>query len=141
MQTGNDNKKIVYDDPTWHLIAEYSLGEVPVAEGVAAEFTVGSIFQTMRELGLPTERFKRIVETITETAVGMRGHFSLGSPDLPVHICLFCQRKTIEDILHSGDQKKGGWGYYVIERGIDLPSTSCREYDRLIELYLYKECE
>lgn len=138
MQTANHNNKIEYD-PTCYLIAKFSLSDVLVSEGLAEESIAGSFFQTVRELGLPTECFNRIIGTITETATGTQGHSNHCDPDLPVQIRLFYQRKTNVGIPDDGSQKDGGWGYYVIERGINMPISSCREFDRVIELYIYKE--
>jgi hypothetical protein len=141
MLTANKNPKIEQDDSICDLIADYSLSGFSVSEGLIPDATLGSFFQIMRELGLPAECFNRIVGTITETAIRTRCHFKPGSPEAPVHIGLFCQRKTIKAILHSGNRKEGGWGYYVIERGRDMPGSSHEEYDCRLELYLYKECE
>jgi hypothetical protein len=140
MQTANNNPKIEQDDSIWDSIAEYPLSGFSVSPGLIPDATLESFFQIMRELGLPAECFNRIVGTLKETAIRTRCHFEPGNPDAPVHIGLFCQRKTIKAILQSRNRKEGGWGYYVIERGGDLPVSSQEEYDCRLELYLYKEC-
>jgi hypothetical protein len=139
MQTGNHHPRFNNDDPTWNLVAEYFLNKVNVDEDIAAELTTGSLFHTMHELGLPPECLKKIEGTITEISRGAKSHLNHERLNLPVHIRLFCHRMPQEGLPHSGKQKNGGWGYYLIERGVDLPSVLCDKYHRAVELYLYKE--
>jgi hypothetical protein len=139
MQIENDNQKVRYDNPTWRLIADCSLGEATSDGKGAAELNIRLLFQAMRELGVPPECLNRIEGTITEIT-RVRGEIE--SPHLtgsPVNIYLFCDKRTTDNVHHSEERMKGGWGYYVIERGSDFPGTSCQEHHRVIELYLYKE--
>lgn len=139
MYIEDNNQKFKYDESAWHLIAEYSLSDFRITEGAAGELTAGSFFQMIRELGLPPECIKRVEGTIKEATQGAKDDFYLGRPTLTVNICLFCQKDRMEAVLHSGNKKKEGWGYYVIERGGDLPGASRDRCPRAIELYLYHE--
>ncbi len=80
--------------------------------------------------------------------------------ELPGRIRIFCQKKILDDAnlakssrpnhtAHGKNQKEifpdagthavGGWGYFMIERGEDLPPDSSAILHNDIDLYLYKE--
>lgn len=141
MQTGNHNHENNNDDPTWHFIAEFSLDEVTFDEFMATELTAGSLFQAMRDRGIPPECIERIKGTIVETVRGARGSFYHSLPGLPVRVCLFSNKRKTDKGHRSGDQMNGGWGYYLIERGKDFLNVPWQECPRVVELYLYKEGE
>ena len=83
-----------------------------------------------------------------------------GRLEFPGYIRIFCQKKIIDDAnsektsrpYHTEQGKKqkqifpdsgantvGGWGYFMIERGEDLPPYSSAIPHNYIDLYLYKE--
>jgi hypothetical protein len=138
MQSGQ-HSKLNQVDPTWYLIAEFLLNEITLNEDRTVELTTGSPFQTVQDLGISQEYIKRIERTITEMAKGARDSFDPTMADLPVHIRVYCNKKTVDEVHHSGDQMNGGWGYYVIERGRNLPDVPSQESYRVLELYIYKE--
>jgi hypothetical protein len=141
MQEENDTHKMIFEDPTWSSIAEFSPGDDFTDEDGSTVLMVGPLFQTIRRLGLPPEYLKRIEGTVSETTRGARSQSHPCSQDLPVRIRLFCSKKTLGRLYHSGGQVKGGWGYYVIERSRDLPNASCRDLCRVVEVYLFREGE
>jgi len=139
MQTAIDTHEFKNDDPTWDFIAEYSITELIGDEDIEADLKAASLFQTLHELGLPPECLKKLEGTITVTAREARRHLLRGRPNLSVHIRLFCQRTPEDGLPHLKKQTNGGWGYYIIEKGGDFPSTIGYKYHRVAELYLYKE--
>jgi hypothetical protein len=141
MQTANDYREFKNNDPIWYFIAEYSLNEVARDENLEPGLMAGSLYQTIRDLGVPTDCLSKIEGTITGTAREAMSHINYSSPNLPVHIRLFCQRKTIDGERHFGDQMKGGWGYFLIEKGRDIPASSHEKSYCVAELYLYREGE
>ena len=136
-----ENDKLIFEDPTWSSVAEFSPGDNFKDEEEAAVLMVSPLFQTIRRLGLPPEYLKRIEGTVSETTRGARRQSHPCLQDLPVRIRLFCNNKTLDRLYHSGGQVNGGWGYYVIERSRDLPNASCRDLCRVVEIYLYREGE
>ena len=141
MQRANDNQDLIVDDPAWFFIADFSLGEAASEEEIFAELTAGSLFHTIRELGLSSEDTRRIAGSITASIRGASDLSDHCSSNLSVRICLFCNRSGMDSVYQPGDQIKGGWGYYVIERGRDLLNIPRKESCRELELYLYKEGE
>ncbi len=139
MQTAIDPHEFKNDDPTWDFITEYPMTELIVDEDIEAELKIGSLSQTMQESGLPMECLQKLGEAIRGTAREASRHLLRGRPNLPVHIRLFCQRMPGDGLPHSNKQTNGGWGYYIIEKGGDFPSTIGYKYHRVLELYLYKE--
>lgn len=141
MEVENSNPEVDHDDPTWQLIAEFSLNEGILAEFLATELTVGSIFHAMRDQRIPVDCIKRIKGTIAETVKGARSSFPRRLPDSHVRISVFSNKKAKARVHHSGDQIIGGWGYYVIEKGRDLLNATCQDCPREVELFIYEEGE
>jgi hypothetical protein len=65
--------------------------------------------------------------------------------ECPGRIRIFCQKKRLVAASsakpYSGAHAIGGWGYFMIERGKDLPPDSSAPPHNDIDLYLYKEGE
>ncbi len=141
MQAANNQREFKNNDPIWHLIAEYSLNEVAHVKDLEAALMAGSLYQAIRDLGVPADCLNKIEDTITGAVRKAISRFKYGSPNLAVHITLFCQRKSIDGRRHLTNQIKGGWGYFLIEKGWDLPAASHEKSHCLAELYLYREGE
>jgi hypothetical protein len=129
-----ERSELKNNDPVWCLIAEYSLNEVIGGEAFQAEYKLGSLYKTLRDLGVQPSYLKKLEQTITGIAPG-------SSPGLPVLVRLLCQRESIESLSRLEKYRNGGWGYYLIEREQDLPDVPYQERPRVVELYLYKEGE
>jgi hypothetical protein len=141
MQAANNHREFKNNDPIWHFIAEYPLNEVARDENHESGLTAGSLYQAIRNLGVPADGLNKIEGTIIGTFRKAMSRFNYGSPNLPVYIRLFCQRKAIDGGRHSVDQIKGGWGYFLIDKGWDIPTASHEEFYCMAELYLYREGE
>lgn len=139
MQAANNHLEFNNNDPIWHLIAEYSLNEVAHNKDLEAVLTAGSLYQAIRELGVPADCLNKIEGSITGAIRKALSRFKSGSPNLPVHIRLFCQRKSIDGRRHLTNQTKGGWGYFLIDKGWDIPAATHEKPHCLAELYLYRE--
>lgn len=139
MQTASGNLKFQNEDSTWHLLAEYSIGADDHDINPGAKPSIGSLIDIMRKLGLPPKTLHQIEGTITRISNEAQSHVYLGRPILPVCICLFCQRKTINHLHYKETHMNEGWGYYLIERVVELSPDSFMGYCRVIELYLYRE--
>lgn len=139
MQTASGNLKFQNGDSTWHLLAECSIGVDDFGKNPGVKLSIGSLIDTMRKLGLPPKTLHQIEGTITRIANEALSHIYLGRPILPVYIRLFCERKTIDQIPLTEAHMNGGWGYYLIERVVELSPDYFKGYRRVIELYLYSE--
>ncbi len=161
MQTEKVNQKSRNNDPGWYFLAEYNLDEGMVDINTGGEPTAGTLFQNLRDMGIPPECLKEIERTITSFAGEAKENFNQGKRKLPVCIRLFCQGKTVKnaysaktsDILDAGKipgtasrvrpsnlKMNGGWGYFLIERGWDI-SADLEKFHSRVDLYLYKEGE
>lgn len=134
-----DNQEIKYDHSIWALITQYLLSEDTRDEDIDVELMAGTLFQTMRALGLPPDSLRKFGENVIGIARQARKHIFGGRPNLPVYIRLFCQKTCLVGLPDVEKPTHGGWGYYIIERGGDFPSDFRYNYPRVVELYLYKE--
>jgi hypothetical protein len=162
MQTSNAIQNFRSDDPVWVLLAELSLGDFLSDHDRRGGLTVGSLFQTARELGMLPECTENIAGTQAGFAKEAVVHDKQGRLEFHGRIRIFCQNKIIDDAnsektsrpYHTEQGKKqkqifpdsgantvGGWGYFMIERGEDLPPYSSAIPHNYIGLYLYKEGE
>lgn len=122
------------------------------------ELKDGLWVQTVCELSIPLECVENIKRTLTVFASDVCVKFEQERLDMPGRVRLFCQKKIIDNansteitrlyhaehpidliksIHHSAAKIKGGWGYFVIEKGGDVLTDSWNSVD----LYLYKEGE
>ena len=106
------------------------------------------------------------MENIARTLVGFAkealARYKQERLEFPGRIRIFCQKKIMDDansaktsrpyhteqcrkqkqiFPDSGANTVGGWGYFMIERGEDLPPYSSAIPRNSIDLYLYKEGE
>lgn len=135
MQTTNDPREFNSRESSWNYLAEYSLSEIVLGEDSEFMLLSGPVFLSMQELGLPPESLKRIARTIKETV----RHILSKGRNIPVCIRLFHQPKMVAGLPHSGKQREGGWGFFVIQRGEDPLSGIYGEPFSIIELYIYRE--
>lgn len=160
MQTSNANKHGTSNDPVWQFLAEYPLNEF-LSNHKGGGPTAGLLFQTTRELGIPSEYLENIEMSLTGFAKGVLEHFKQESLELPGRIRIFCQKRMRDEansakttrpvhaeqtmkhapiVYHTSTIIKGGWGYFIIERSSD-DAGSLERTCPLVDLYLYKEGE
>ena len=161
MQTSNADKFGRSNDPVWQFLGEYPLSEFLSDHDKGGELTTGFLFKTVREWGIPLEYLENIDRTLTGFAKEALVHFKQGSLELPGRICVFCQKKMIDNAIsaktsrpdhaeltkeqsslkyHSSTITNGGWGYFIIERTGHVAGSS-EKARPVIDLYLYKEGE
>ena len=160
MQTSNAKQTFRSDDPVWVLLAELSLGDFLSDHDRREEPTLGFLFQTAQELGMSPECMENIATTLAGLAKEARARTKQGRLEFLGRIRILCQKKMIDDAnsaktsrpYHTEqdqEQKQifpdseantiGGWGYFIIERGEDLPPNPSAFPHNYIDLYLYKE--
>ncbi len=152
----NANQKIRSDGPAWYFLGELLISEI-LAFHRRDELTDGLWVQTVCELSMPLECVDNIKKTLTGFASDAWVKFEQEKLDVPGRVRLFCQKKIIDNAnsteitpyhaehpidlikgVHPSVAKiKGGWGYFVIEKGGDVLTDSSNSVD----LYLYKEGE
>lgn len=162
MPTLNVKKTFGSDDPVWVLLAELSLREFLSDQDRSDEPAAGSLFQTLQEFRMSPECMEHIAGMLAGLAKEASLRTKPGKIELPGRIRIFCQKKILDDVKSvktsgschpeqpekqkqsfpdSGGNKIGGWGYFMIERGEDLPPDSSAIPHNFIDLYLYKEGE
>jgi hypothetical protein len=160
MQTSNARQNFRSDDPVWVLLAEFSLRDFLSDHDRRDSPTAGYLFQTARELGMSPECMENIAGTLTEFAKEALVLDKQEKMEFRGRIRIFCQKKVIDDASSaktsrscraeqdnkqkqifpdSGANTISGWGYFMIERGEDLPPYSSVIPHNYIDLYLYKE--
>ena len=159
MQPSYVNQSFSSGDPVWVLLAELSISDFlpdqERREGPAA----GCLFQALRELGMSPECMEHIATALAGFAREASVRTKQGRLEFAGRIRIFCQKKRINDAdsakplrpsrAEPGKEQKqifpdprvGGWGYFMIERGEDLPPDSSATPHHDIDLYLYKEGE
>ena len=160
MQTSNTKRNFNWDDMGWVLLVE--LPFMDFLSDPRDEPVVGSMFQTLQELSISREKTENIARTVAGFAREALMSTLQGRLEFPEWIRIFCQKKMIDDansaktsrscraeqdnkqkqiFPDSGANTVGGWGYFMIERGEDLPPYSSAIPHNYIDLYLYKEGE
>jgi len=158
MQTSNTKRNFNCDDMEWVLLAEFSFTDFLLDQ--RDEPVVRSMFQTLRGSGMSAEDTENIARMVAGFAREALASTRQGRLEFPEWIRIFCQKKVIDDVKAakslrlSGQDKQqkqmdpnsaasgiGGWGYFMIERGEDLPPYSSAIPHNYIGLYLYKEGE
>ncbi len=162
MDTPNANHHSSLNDPVWYFLAEYPLRELKVDRDIRAELAASSLFQTIRDLGIPAEHLNSIEFTLIGFAHKAMAHPHQGGLKFPLYLRLYCQKKAVDELIlmkplhhltleqpfesspcipHPDTERNGGWGYFLVERSAGfVPSASTRIYN-LVDLYLYKEGE
>ena len=162
MQISNDKQDFRSDNPVWVLLAELLFSDFLSDHGRKDGLMARLMFQTIQEFGMSPECMKNITRTLAGFAQEALAHQKQERLEFPGRIRIFCQKKMIEDANaastsgsdHLEQRKKqkqifpdceaskiGGWGYFMIERGEDLPPYSSGIPHNFIDLYLYKEGE
>lgn len=160
MHTSKAKQNSRAEDPVWHLLAEFSLQDFLLDHDRRAETAAGSLFQLLQELGISPEFVENIARTLAGFAKEAFERDKQERQESPGRIQIFCQKKILDDVnpmkTSATDRniqgKKhtqsfpdsemnmiGGWGYFMIERGEDLPSSSAIPHT-CVDLYIYKEC-
>lgn len=160
MQTSNAKQKSRPEDPVWYRLAELSLRDFLSDYDRRDESAAGSLFQMVREMGMSAEFMENIVGTLAVFAKEALMRDKQGRLEFPGRIRIFCQKGILDDAkstktsrpYHTKQGKKhtqsfpesgtnmiGGWGYFMIEGGGDLPSHSSAAPHKYVDLYLYKE--
>lgn len=162
MQTSNSSQNIRFNHPEWYLLAEYALSEIMPDNGKGDELTAGFLSQPFRPLGVPPEWIEKVEMVLTGYAKLALVAIQQGRLERFGSIRIFCQKKMIDDansteatrfihseqaaeneqmIHHSSTIMKGGWGYFLIERGGNVSTGSSVSSRNSVDLYLYKEGE
>jgi hypothetical protein len=162
MQTSNTKQNFSCDDPVWILLAELSFSDCLSNHEWEDGLMARLMFQTIQEFGMPPECTENVTRRLAGFAQGALAHQQQERLEFPARVRIFCQKKMIEDANYAsasrpdrrqqGKKQKqifpycaagkiGGWGYFVIERGEDLPPSSTGISHNSIDLYLYKEGE
>lgn len=160
MQTSNAKEHFSSSDPVWVLLAELSFRDFLSDQDRKDGLMAGLMFQTMQEFGMPTECMETIIRMLAGFTKEALAHQKQERLESTGWIRIFCQKKMIEDANAASasvpdrvEQRKkqkqsfpdceaskiGGWGYFMIERGEDLPPYSSGMPHNSIDLYLYKE--
>lgn len=160
MKTSNAKENFNSDDPVWVLLAELSFRDFLSYHDRKDGFMARLMFQTIREFGMSPECMKNITGMLAGFAQEALEHQKQDRLEFPARVRIFCQKKMIEDANAAGASrpdhvergkkhkqifpdceasKIGGWGYFMIERGEDLPPDSSGIPHNSIDLYLYKE--
>ncbi len=127
-------------DPKWCLVGECSPVDQIPSDAADPEGALGKIFHAIRSYGLSTANINQIQRAIEEATRSAKSQYSQdSSPCLPLHVCLFCQRKLIENDPACDDRNAGGWGYFFIQKAVNSPDLAGQEQHISIELYLYRE--
>ena len=162
MQTSNAKPNLSSNDPEWVLQAELSLSDFLSDHDCRDEPTAGYLFQKLQELGMSPEGMENIARTLAGFAKEASVRYEQRRLEIPGRIRIFCRKKIIGDanaaqtsrpyhtkqgkeqkqnFPDSGTNTIGGWGYFMIERGEELPPDSSAIPCSYIDLYLYKEGE
>jgi hypothetical protein len=162
MQISNDKQDLRSDGPVWVLLAELLFSDFLSDHARKDGLMAGLMFQTIQEFGMSPECIENITRTLAGFAQEALAHQEQERLEFPRWIRIFCQKKMIVDAnaasasgsdpIEQGKKQEqifpdceasqiGGWGYFLIERGEDLPPYSSGIPHTSIDLYLYKEGE
>ena len=162
MHTSNAQPNSKSDDPLWVFLAELPLRDFLSDHDRREGPTAGRLFQTVPELGLSPEYTEHIARSLAGFAGDALARAKQGRLEIPGRIRIFCQKKMIGDansakasrpyhadraqehlqvLPYPGASVVGGWGFFMIERGEELPPHSSAIPHNYIDLYLYKEGE
>jgi hypothetical protein len=148
MRISNANQNFTPDNLVWYFLVEFSLSKFLSDPYRGDELTVGLLFQTMQELGMPLECVKNIAMLVNEFAEESPAHFKQEGVEFPARIRIFCLKKTIDDanatcatsrphhaeqaMEHSpmipdvGTKMNGGWLFHNPVHCISQRIYSCR---------------
>jgi hypothetical protein len=146
------------EDSAWVLLAELSLNDFFSDQERGEQPVAGSLFQSLQELGMSPESLENTAGMLAEFVKEALACTRQGKLESSGRIRILCQKKIIDDASiaktsrspEPGKKQKqsfpdsranmiGGWGYFMIERGEDLPPDSSAIPHNYIDLYLYRE--
>ena len=162
MVTSKEENEPKFSNSGWEYLAEYPLKELLVDMDLRDTPEVGLLFMKVKDLGIKPE----ILDIIERKLIG----FTAESPaqlnqrrfEAPTYVRLFYKRNTADDsnpvdasnrhksrqtlkstqiIDHSEPEINGGWGYFLVERGVSSEIGVSLAPLNWIDLYLYKEGE
>jgi hypothetical protein len=160
MQTTTDNLYSKTADPEWRFLGEYPLNELMTEMDNRDRTNASLLFQTIRDMGIHEELLSNIESKLIRFAKEAIAHLNQGRLESPVYIRLFCQKKTVEDvnsaksasqfnaelsiepnqIIHQPDAGiNGGWGCFLIKRGVTESEDASPRSQYFVDLYLYRE--
>lgn len=120
----------------------------------------GALFQKIRAVGMPPENLESIDRMLAEFAKEALLQFQPGSLESTERIRIFCQQEmidtadstqtarmnTAEQVMEpaqkihpSGTIMSGGWGCFLVKRGVDVSGDASLSSIRFVDLYLYRE--
>lgn len=160
MDTSSSNHNSSFNDPTWYFLAEYMLSELIVNDTLSEANIKRVLFQIIWELGIPPEHITHIESTWSGFVREAIAHLYQSGSCSHMYLRLFCQKKALDYVLpgensslfrlnqtseapqiirQSSPEVKGGWGYFLVERGgtaeVNFPEKGCN----WVDLYLYRE--
>lgn len=162
MQILNSTQNSRPYDPEWYLLVEYPLSEFLSDRDRSDKPAAGFLFQTVQELGIPSECLEKIEMMLKEFAKEALAQFKQEGGKLPEQIRVFCQNKlaSVENavensmlshaesgmervpmVTYSHTMMNVAWGYFLIERRGNLSAGSPASSGNSIDLYLYQEGE
>lgn len=159
MHTVETNRKPRSADPEWHLLFEFSIQDLLTDIDRKSETATISLFQLLNYLGVSPEFVENLPKTIAGFAKKSYMHDEQERRKTPEQIRIFYQKKLLNEVIpmdlpkdNRNKQAKeqaqnfsdikadslGGWGYFIIERSENDPSSSanCHTY---VDLFIYKE--
>lgn len=160
MNKTDRTRRIQPNNPVWHLLAEYSFSEFLPDQGEQDLIAARGLPPALREIGIPVEFIENIEMTLRSYAQEALAQFQHGFLDLPERMCIFCQNELIETASfaarsrqcrddHPAEQgsisprsigdMQGGWGYFLVERRRNYPTSYPAIPGITVDLYLYKE--
>lgn len=139
--TQNDTNRTM-QDPTWQLLAEFSLPKEPGHEEQAAL----RVMRAIDELGLQPAQVERIRGVIVQAVRnGMRPRTQMRYPPA-VSVRVWTSAADAGDAQCSGDEgpqnrrpAPRGWGSFLVQKRVHDPQASAQESVSFIELFLYQE--
>ncbi len=162
MRTANDKNDPKSNGPIWEYLAEYPLNELLVDMDLRDKPEEGLLVRSIRELGIQLE----LVDVIERKLIGFASQALMQLNqrrfEAPTYVRLYCQKETPDDsnpvnmldrhksrqTLESAqiiDRRKpkinGGWGYFLVERGVSSKTGTSATLLNWVDLYLYQEGE
>ncbi len=158
----NDINKASSTDSDWEFLGEYSLSEFLVDMDMRDRAELGLLFQAVKALAIKPELVDIIENKLAMFASQAPGKLDQRRFDAPTFVRIFCHKDNRREeisvepsndtatrraipstqiIDRSDPDIKGGWGYFLIERGGGFAPNSIVNTYNLIDLYLYKEGE
>jgi hypothetical protein len=137
-----DNALHLKRESAWQLLLQF----VPAGEAGSEHQPVERVTEAVRELGLQPVEVDRIGKAVLEGLRKATQRERRDQHNSPVSIRVWTPSVSEEDPSPSSSgaqrvaqQKRRGWGYFLLERQEGDPQATQVESHRVIELYLYQE--